>query len=93
MIRTVVLSASARKDIKKCPPYIVRKLMGWIGSVQAVGLENTRQSPGYHDEPLKGKLAGHRSIRLSNSYRAIYLIMDDGAVEFVLVETVNKHKY
>ena len=67
--------------------------MAWVGSVQTVGLEATRRSPGFHDEPLKGKWAGHRSIRLSIAYRAIYAIRDDGIVEFALVEAVNKHKY
>ena len=67
--------------------------MAWVGSVQTVGLEVTRQVPGYHDEPLKGDWAGYRSIRLSRAYRAIYSIEDDGTVEFVLVETVNKHEY
>ena len=93
MIVVVVLSATARKDLKKCPIHIVRKFMAWVGSVQTVGLEATRRNPGYHDEPLKGEWAGHRSIRLSSSYRAIYIIRNDGAVEFALVETVNKHRY
>ena len=52
--------------------------MGWVGSVQAVGLEATRKTPGYHDEPLKGEWGGYRSIRLSLSYRAIYSVQDDG---------------
>lgn len=67
--------------------------MAWIGSVQTVGLEVTRQQPGYHDEPLRGEWAGYRSIRLSRSYRAIYAIQNDGTVEFALVESVSKHKY
>jgi len=93
VITVVVLSVNARKDLRKCPLHIVRKLMAWVGSVQTVGLEATRRVPGFHDEPLKGKWAGHRSIRLSVAYRAIYAIRDDGAVEFALVETVNKHQY
>ena len=67
--------------------------MAWVGTVQTVGLEVTRRSPGYHDEPLKGEWAGYRSIRLSRSYRAIYTIRRDGSIEFALVETVNKHNY
>ena len=67
--------------------------MAWVGSVQTVGLEETRTSPGYHDEPLKGAWAGYRSIRLSKAYRAIYAVRDDGTVEFALVEAVNKHRY
>jgi DNA-binding transcriptional regulator YiaG len=58
-----------------------------------VGLEVTRQGPGYHDEPLKGKWVGHRSIRLSKSYRAIYTVRHDGTVEFARVEAVSKHEY
>jgi proteic killer suppression protein len=67
--------------------------MAWVGSVQTVGLEQTRKVPGYHDEPLKGTWVGHRSIRLSRSYRAIYIVRTDGFVEFALVEAVNKHQY
>lgn len=93
MVTVVVLSSRVRKELRKCPAHIVRKLMGWVGGVQTVGLEATRRNPGYHDEPLKGEWEGYRSIRLSLSYRAIYMVKDDGAVEFALVETVNKHKY
>ena len=93
MIRVVVVSAAARKELRKCPIHVARKLMAWVGSVRVAGLEATRRSPGYHDEPLKGEWAGCRSIRLSRSYRAIYRIQDDGAVEFAVVERVNKHEY
>ncbi len=47
---------------------------------------------GYHDEPLKGKRKGQRSIRLSKSYRAIYTIKKN-EIEFVSIEEVNKHDY
>ncbi|MBN1610768.1 MAG: hypothetical protein JW940_29325 [Polyangiaceae bacterium] len=93
MIRVVVLSARARKDLRGCPRHIVRKFMAWVGSVQAVGLEATRQVSGYHDEPLKGQWFGHRSIRLSVAYRAVYRVREDGALEFAFVESVNKHIY
>jgi len=67
--------------------------MAWVGAVQLDGLEQTRRLSGYHDEPLHGEWKGYRSIRLNRSYRAIYSIQDDGFLEFVLVETVNKHEY
>lgn len=67
--------------------------MAWVGAVNLEGLEQTRKLPGYHDEPLRGAWQGYRSIRLNRSYRAVYSIEDDGVVEFVLVETVNKHEY
>jgi proteic killer suppression protein len=93
VITVVVISTSARKDLRKCPTHIVRNFMVWVGSVQAIGLEATRRIPGYHDEPLKGQWQGYRSVRLSHAYRAIYLVRDDGTIEFAQVETVNKHRY
>jgi len=71
----------------------LQKANGLVGSVQLVELEETRRRPGYHDEPLKGRWAGYRSIRLSQAYRAIYVIRTDGSVEFALVERVSKHEY
>ncbi len=67
--------------------------MAWVGAVQVDGLEAVRRLPGYHDEPLRGLWKGHRSVRLSRSYRAIYVVRNDGAVECALVEAVNKHDY
>jgi hypothetical protein len=29
-------------------------LMIWVAAVELDGLEEVRQAPGYHDEPLKG---------------------------------------
>jgi proteic killer suppression protein len=80
------------KQIDKLPSFIGDKLLGWTMEVERIGLEEVRKIPGYHDEPLKGKLAGLRSIRLSKSYRAYYRITKD-RIEFVTVEGVDKHEY
>ena len=93
MIRTVSISRRAGKDLGKCPAHIVQSFMAWVGAVQLDGLESVRRLPGYHDEPLLGEWKGHRSVRLSRSYRAIYVIRQDRSIEFVLVETVTKHEY
>lgn len=92
MIDHVEISSSAKKDIKKVPRYIVAKLLSWITSVEEFGLAETSKIKGYHDEPLKGKRKGQRSIRLSKGYRAIYIIKKD-EIEFVSIEEVNKHDY
>ena len=55
-------------------------------------MEQLRKVPGYHDEPLKGRLKGLRSIRLSKGYRAYYRLVND-APEFVHVERIDKHVY
>ena len=92
-IYTVRVSRTALKALKKIPKHIVAKLRAWIEAVAHHGLDEVRKIPGYHDEPLKGKRAGQRSIRLSRGYRAIYEIDSSGAVHFVEVAEVNKHDY
>jgi toxin HigB-1 len=93
VIRAVLLSATAEKDLKACPQQVVRKFVAWVSSVQLVGLETVRKQPGWHDEALRGRWSGYRSIRLNIAYRAIYRITSDDTLELALVETVNKHKY
>ena len=99
MIGIVLLSKQAQRNLKKVPIHIIRKLDGWISSVEKNGLEEVRKIPGYHDEPLKGERAGQRSIRLSKSFRAIYTLRQDETAErtyivkFVLIEEVTKHDY
>ena len=66
--------------------------MAWVDDVENRGVEEVRKTPGYHDERLKGKRKGERSIRLSKSYRAVYKIKRD-SIEFVSVEEVSKHEY
>ena len=57
------------------------------------GLNEVKKISGYHDEPLLGKRKGQRSIRLSRSYRPIYIITVEGKMEFSEIIEVNKHDY
>jgi proteic killer suppression protein len=91
-IYEVDISKSAVKELKKVPSIIVDKLQSWIEAVELRGLREVRKLPSFHDEPLKGKRKGQRSIRLNKAYRAIYTIKKD-TIEFVLIEEVNKHDY
>lgn len=81
------------KQLRKLPSHVVDKLMAWAMSVEMKGLLEVRKIPGYHDEPLKGKRQGERSIRLSKAYRAIYTEEDNGTVKLIIVEEVHKHDY
>jgi toxin HigB-1 len=92
MVNTVILSRRAMKDLKSIPKHIIDKLETWVDAVEREGLEEVRKTPGYHDEPLKGIRQGQRSIRLSRSYRAIYMIVKE-KIQFVQVEEVSKHEY
>jgi proteic killer suppression protein len=93
MINRVILSRRVQKELRRLPNHIVLNLRGWIESVEEDGLEEVRRVPGYHDEPLRGLRAGQRSIRLSRAYRAIYVVLGSGEIEFVSVEEISKHDY
>lgn len=78
----------------KLPTQVKRNLLDWASAVETYGLAPMRKTPGYHDEPIKvGPHAGQRSIRLNRGWRAFYVTRQDGDVELVSVEDVNKHNY
>ncbi len=87
------LSKTSKKNLTKVPYYVVVKLEAWIEEVLNIGLENVRKIPGYHDEPLKGKWKGYRSIHLTKAYRAIYQITAKGEIVVIEIVEVNKHEY
>jgi proteic killer suppression protein len=89
----VVITLAAEKSLERLPTYISVKLNSWVELVTVSGLNYARTIPGFHDEPLHGKRKGQRSIRLSKSYRAIYVICEDTNIEFVEIRDVNKHDY
>ena len=89
----VVFTTSVVKSLKKMPAHVVLKLRDWTQAVETVGIENVRKARGYHDEQLKGERRGQRSIRLSKSYRAIYIESLGGIVQIITVIEVHKHDY
>ena len=92
-IYNVVLKKKLQDRLTTIPKHIVAKLTAWISAVSHDGLSEVRKIPGFHDEPLKGDRKGQRSIRLSKSYRAIYIIAQSGKMEVVEIIEVNKHDY
>ena len=93
MIRIVTVAASAAKDLKRCPLPIRQKLFVWLASVESIGLEQVRRQPGRHDELLKGQWRGQRSICLNRQWRANYVLLLDGSVDFCEVREVTPHDY
>ncbi len=89
----VNVSEKAKKGLRKAPLFIALKFQGWIDAIGHSGLNEVRKIPGYHDEPLKGKRKGQRSIRLNIAYRAIYAINKAGVISFIEIEEVHKHDY
>jgi proteic killer suppression protein len=87
----VSLSKFAEKQLKRIPKHIAEAFYYWVETVKLIGILEVRKFPGYHDEPLKGKRSGYRSIRLNRAYRAIYVETKEG-LEIQVIE-VNKHEY
>jgi toxin HigB-1 len=91
VIRDVQLSVP-EKVLAKLPKQVLVKLHLWITLVGEHGVDEVRKIRGYHDEPLLGRRAGQRSIRLSKGFRAFYRVVG-GAIEFIDVFDVNHHEY
>lgn len=79
------------KELANVPSHLRDKAIFWIELVEMVGLREVRKKPGFHDEPLKGKRKGQRSVRLNVDYRLIYRELR-GEVEILILE-VTKHEY
>jgi proteic killer suppression protein len=90
---SVIWAKDVTKQLCLLPSYIREKFYAWAIAIEKVGIHEVRKSPGFHDEPLKGKRIGQRSIRLNKSYRAIYVTRIDGSIEIVEVVEINKHEY
>ena len=89
----VVWSKHVQKQLAKLPGYIVDKFRAWAQAVEEEGMGEVRKVSGFHDEPLKGTRTGERSVRLSGSYRAIYVERKTGVIEVAEVMEVSKHEY
>ncbi len=90
-IYNVVIKKKLEASLNKLPKHIIAKLAAWINAVGHDGLSEVRKISGFHDEPLQGERKGQRSIRLSKSYRAIYIIDKAGQMEIVEIIEVDKH--
>lgn len=89
----IVKLDNVQKQLKKLPAHIKKKLFSWTQTVEYFGIHHARKIKGYHDEPLKGKRLGQRSIRLSRQYRAIYRENKNGTINLIIIEEVSKHEY
>ena len=89
----VTWGKAVNKNLDHVPDVIARKFRIWVALVEESGIREIRRHKGFHDEPLKGKRQGQRSVRLNRAYRAIYVELETGEVELIEVLEVNKHEY
>jgi proteic killer suppression protein len=97
-IFTVCWGKKVAKQLDRIPSYIAKKFYAWVTSVEVIGIIKTRQSPSFHDEPLKGELNLYRSVRLNKSYRVIYkeaIYKHTNTKEITIIEVVKvtNHEY
>ncbi|MSO72566.1 MAG: hypothetical protein EXQ84_03005 [Rhodospirillaceae bacterium] len=93
MIKTVCETRRALKSLAQAPEFVRINYLMWRGQIEESGLDEVRKVPGYHDEPLQGKLKHFRSVRLGRAYRIFYRIAAIDQIEAVLVEEVKRHDY
>ena len=89
----IELTENAKDDLIKVPIFIREKLFIWIDTVKKTGMSQARKIRGFHDEPLKGKRKGQRSVRLNKAYRAIYIETSNKEIYLISIIEVNKHEY
>ncbi len=83
------------KQSFRLPFEIQEALRKWMRTAEEVGIYKMRETggKGLHDEPLKGKLKGLRSVRLNKAWRLYYSEDDHSEVIILKIEKVDKHKY
>ena len=89
----VIDFSAVQKQLRKTPKDIIKLLQRWALAVETVGLAETRKVPGLHDEALKGRLKGYRSVRLGHKWRAIYKYKKEGEIQIVKLKEVTAHEY
>ena len=85
--------ATVDKQLQQVPELVRRKFRLWVALVEESGIREVRKCKGFHDEPLKGRRRGQRSVRLNKAYRAMYVEGKANEIELLEVLEVNKHEY
>lgn len=88
----ILVSNKVIKALEKAPKQVQTKFLLWRQQIKLFGLEAVRHIPSFHDEPLKGKRQGQRSIRLNKQWRAIYEMDSSGTLKVYVLE-VTPHDY
>lgn len=79
----------AAKRLDHLPKDVLKRYEKWKDIVRISGPRGLRLIKGLHDEALHGAWKGHRSSRLGEQYRVIYMVGE----EKVLVMDVTAHDY
>ena len=64
----------AAKRLDRLPKEVLKRYEKWKDIVRISGPDGLRLIKGFHDEALHGEWKGHRSSRLGEQYRVIYMV-------------------
>jgi len=79
----------AAKRLDRLPKKVLKRYEKWKDIVGISGPDGLGLIKGFHDEALHGEWKGHRSSRLGEQYRVIYMVGE----QKVLVMDVTAHDY
>ena len=80
------------RGLSKLPAEILKRYEKWKDIVQLSGPSGLRPIKGFRDEALRGESKGHRSSRLGQQYRVIYLIEREEVVVKVVSPTAYDYR-
>ncbi len=93
MLLKVEMTKSALKDFDEAPIHVQVKFEKWVDTLSRFGLMEMRKIPSYHDEQLKEKRFGQRSVRLNKQWGIIYHIKEDNSIEIIEILEITPHDY
>jgi addiction module RelE/StbE family toxin len=80
------------RRLSKIPVAILKRYEKWKDIVVISGPQGLRLIKGFSDEALRGEWKGHRSSRLGDQYRVIYLIEEQNVVVKVIDLTAHEYR-
>ena len=89
----IVDFSSVEKQLRRVPKDIIKRLQRGAVYVETTGLVETRKVPDFHDEPLKGRWKGCRSVRLGHKWRVIYKYNKGNEENVIELREVTAHEY
>ena len=80
------------RRLPKIPATILKRYEKWKDIVTISGPQGLRLIKGFRDEALRGDWKGHRSSRLGDQYRVIYLVEEREIVVKVIDLTADDYR-
>lgn len=80
------------RRLAKTPVDVLKRYEKWKDIVTISGPQGLRVIKGFRDEALRGDWKGHRSSRLGDQYRVIYLVEERDIVVKVIDLTAHDYR-